>query len=67
LVLGPFKDTVSTEHVINFQLPALLYGSENWTIKAREVTRITTARMKYMRKIAGNRRITKQTQRLHKE
>ena len=33
-------------------LPALLYGSQNWTIKARE-TRITAAEMKYMRKTAG--------------
>jgi hypothetical protein len=27
----------------------LLYGSENWTIKARDATRITAAEMKYMR------------------
>jgi DNA-binding CsgD family transcriptional regulator len=31
----------------------LLYGSENWTIKARDATRITAAEMKYMRKTAG--------------
>jgi hypothetical protein len=54
LVLDLFKDPVSTEHVISFQLPALLYGSENWTIKAREATRIAVAEMKYMRKIAGH-------------
>jgi hypothetical protein len=30
----------------------LLYGSENWTIKARDTRRITAAEMKYMRKIA---------------
>jgi hypothetical protein len=35
-------------------LPALLHGSENWTIKAREASRrITAAKMKYMRKTAG--------------
>jgi len=28
----------------------LLYGSENWTIKARDVSRITAAEKKYMRK-----------------
>jgi hypothetical protein len=33
-------------------LPVLLYGSENWTIKAREGSRITAAEMKYVR-IAG--------------
>jgi len=35
-------------------LPALLHGSENWTIKAREASRrIKAAKMKYMRKTAG--------------
>jgi hypothetical protein len=29
-------------------LPALLYGSENWTIKGRGARRITTAEVKYM-------------------
>jgi hypothetical protein len=26
-----------------------LYGGENWTIKARDATRLTTAEMKYVR------------------
>ena len=30
-------------------LPVLLYGSETWTIKARDTRRITAAEMKYMR------------------
>jgi hypothetical protein len=30
--------------------PALLYSSENLTIKARDASRITAAEMKYMRK-----------------
>jgi hypothetical protein len=34
-------------------LPALLYSSENWTIKARDATRITAAEMIYMRRTAG--------------
>src|SRR5215469_10104556 len=34
-------------------LPVLLYGSETWTIKARDSRRITTAEMKYMRRTAG--------------
>jgi hypothetical protein len=34
-------------------LPTPLYGSENWTIKARDATRITVAEMKYMRRTAG--------------
>jgi hypothetical protein len=33
-------------------LLALLYGSENWNITARDVRRITAAEMKYMRKTA---------------
>jgi hypothetical protein len=31
----------------------LLYGSENWTIKARDARRITAAEMKYTRRTAG--------------
>jgi hypothetical protein len=31
----------------------LLYGSEDWTIKARDARRITAAEMKYTRKTAG--------------
>jgi len=31
----------------------LLYGSESWTIKARDARRITAAEMKYMRRTAG--------------
>jgi len=31
----------------------LLYGSETWTIKARDARRITAAEMKYMRRSAG--------------
>jgi len=31
----------------------LLYGSETWTIKARDARGITAAEMKYMRRTAG--------------
>jgi hypothetical protein len=34
-------------------LPALLYGSENWTTEARDARRITAAEVKCMRKTAG--------------
>ena len=34
-------------------LPVLLYGSETWTIKARDARRITAAEMKYMRRTVG--------------
>jgi len=34
-------------------LPVLLYGSEIWTIKARDARRITAAEMKYLRRTAG--------------
>jgi hypothetical protein len=31
----------------------LLYGSETWTVKARDARRISAAEMKYMRSSAG--------------
>jgi hypothetical protein len=34
-------------------LPAVLRGSENWTIKARDARRITAAEMKHTRRTAG--------------
>jgi len=34
-------------------LPVWLYGSETWTVKARDVRRITAAEMKYMKRTAG--------------
>jgi len=34
-------------------LPVLLYGSETWTVKARDARRITAAEMKYTRRTAG--------------
>ena len=34
-------------------LLTMLYGSENWTIKAKDARRITAAQLKYMRKTAG--------------
>ena len=34
-------------------LSVSLYGSETWTIKARDARRITAAEMKYMRRTAG--------------
>jgi hypothetical protein len=33
--------------------PPLLYGSENYTIKARDARRITAAEMIYMKQTAG--------------
>jgi hypothetical protein len=38
---------------ITYHLPVLLYGSETWTIKARDTRRIRAAEMKYMRRTAG--------------
>jgi hypothetical protein len=34
-------------------LAVLLYGSETWTVKARDTSRISAAEMKYMRRTAG--------------
>jgi hypothetical protein len=46
--------------------PAVLCVTENWTVKARDVTRITAAEVKYMRKKQQDTlgQIVKQTQRL---
>jgi hypothetical protein len=51
--------------------PALLYGSENWTIKGRDARRITTAEMKYIYIYVYKRQdilgqIIKQTHRLRR-
>jgi hypothetical protein len=35
-------------------LPVLLYGSETWTIKARDARRMSATEMKYMRRKAGH-------------
>jgi len=40
-------------HFENLEDEFLLYGSETWTIKARDARRITAAEMKYMRRTAG--------------
>jgi hypothetical protein len=48
----PLKKT-RTKLYSTLALPALLYGSETWTIKAREARRITAAEVKYMRITAG--------------
>jgi hypothetical protein len=34
-------------------LPALFYGSESWTIKARDARRLTAAEMEYVKRTAG--------------
>ena len=34
-------------------LPVFLYGSETWTVKARDARRITATEMKCMRRTAG--------------
>ena len=58
----PIKATYSTQKTLKktriklyntLALPVLLYGSETWTVKARDARRITAAEMKYMRRTAG--------------
>ena len=50
-VLSPHLCTYLSSYIL--ALPVLLYGSETWTIKARDARRITAAEMKYMRRTAG--------------
>jgi hypothetical protein len=54
-VLRPQKTLKKTRITLynTLALPVLLYGSETWTIKARDARRITAAEMKYMRITAG--------------
>jgi hypothetical protein len=48
-VFRPLKTLKKTRIKLHntLTLPGLLYGSENWTIKARDARRITAAEMKY--------------------
>jgi hypothetical protein len=41
------------KYILILSLPALLYDSETWTIKARISRRITAAEMKYVIRTAG--------------
>jgi len=45
------KTRIKLYNTLSF--PVLLYGSEAWTIKARDARRITAAEIKYMRRTAG--------------
>jgi len=54
-VFGPQKTHKKTTIKLynTLAIPVLLYGSETWTVKAREARRITAAGMEYMRRTAG--------------
>jgi hypothetical protein len=55
-VFRPQKKTLKKTRIKLYNtlaLQVLLYGSETWTIKARDARRITAAEMKYMRRTAG--------------
>jgi len=45
------KTTINSYNTL--ALPVLLFGSETWTVKARDARGITSAEMKYMRRTAG--------------
>jgi hypothetical protein len=48
----PLKKTgIKLYHTL--PLPVLLYGSETWTNKAKDASRVSAAEMKYMRRKAG--------------
>ena len=54
-VFGPQKTLKKTRIKLynTLALLVLLYGSETWTVKARDARRITAAEMKYMRRTTG--------------
>jgi hypothetical protein len=47
----PKKTTIKLYNTL--ALPVLLYGSETWTVKARDARRITAAETKYIRRTGG--------------
>jgi len=54
-VFRPQKKTLKKTRIKlhnTLALPVLLYGSETWTVKARDAGRITAAEMKCMRRTA---------------
>ena len=54
IIINMFKTQKTRIKLYNtLALPGLPYGSENWTIKARDARRVTEAEMKCMRKTAG--------------
>ena len=55
IVFRPQKALKKTRIKLNNSLavPVLLYGSETWTVKARDARRITAAETKYMSNRAG--------------
>lgn len=40
-------------------LPALLYGSESWVARVKNISRITVVEMKYLRRVAVKRTMTR--------
>jgi len=55
-VFRPPKKTLNKTRIKLYNtlaLPVLLYGSETWTVTAKDARRITAAVMKYMRRTAG--------------
>jgi hypothetical protein len=50
-VFRPKKTRIKLYNIL--PVPTLLYSGENWTNKARDVTTVTAAEMKYMRRTAG--------------
>jgi hypothetical protein len=52
-VLGRRGYSIPHHYTLIF-LPALIYGSENCTTKARDARRITAAEMKHIRRTAGH-------------
>ena len=51
MVIRPQKSRRNTRIKLynTLALPVFLYGSETWTVKARDARRITAAEMKYIR------------------
>jgi hypothetical protein len=50
-VFRPQNTTIKLYNTL--ALPVLLYGSETWTVTARDARRISAAEMKCMRRTAG--------------
>jgi hypothetical protein len=51
---NPLKKTGIKLYYNTLALPVFVYGSETWTVKTRDTSRISAAEMKYMRRTAGH-------------
>lgn len=53
LKLNHVRKTTKLKVWNTLAVPTLIYGSEIWTLRKEDVTKLTTSEMKFLRKTAG--------------